>query len=90
MPEITVNRMWTVQSVMGVCIQNQLYTKGDGEQYERMLDRVRNLYPSTENLYLIAKDIYEHSEGLTITNVMYLLERKAVFTTFEIDGDDNA
>lgn len=90
MPEITVNRMWTVQSVMDVCIQNQLYTKGDSEQYECLLDRVRNLYPSTENLYLIAKDIYEHSKEQTITNVMYLLEKDAVFTTFEIDGDDNA
>ena len=90
MPEITVNRMWTVQSVMGVCIQNQLYTKGDSEQYERMLDRVRNLYPSTENLYLIAKDIYEYSKEQTIANVMYLLEKDAVFRTFEIDGDDNA
>ena len=90
MPEITVNRMWTVGSVMDVCIQNQLYTRGDREDYERLLNRVINLYPSTENLYLIAKDIYEHSVEQTITNVMYLLEKDAVFKTFEIDGDDNA
>lgn len=90
MPEITVNRKWTVQSVMDVCIQNQLYTRGDSEQYGSMLDRVRNLYPSTENLYLIAKDIYEHSKEQTITNVMFMLEKDAVITTFEIDGDDNA
>ena len=46
------------------------------------------LQPTVENLYRLAKDIKEHSEGQTITNVMFILERDAVTTIFEIDGSD--
>ena len=40
------------------------------------------------HLYTVACDIKEHSDGQTITNVMFILEREAVTTTFEIDGSD--
>ena len=88
-PNITVNRQWSASKVRQVCIDNDLYTSGDNEDYSNMLDCVRDFYPDTENLYLIAMDIYKHSKGQTVTNIMYLLENKAVTTTFEIDGDDN-
>ena len=40
------------------------------------------------HLYTVACDIKEHSDDQTITNVMFILEREAVTTTFEIDGSD--
>ena len=88
-PNITVNRQWSASKVRQVCIDNDLYTCGDNEDYSNMLDCVRDSYPDTENLYLIAMDIQKHSKGQTITNIMYLLANHAVITTFEIEGDDN-
>ena len=88
-PDIAVNRRWSGMSVRQTCIKHDLYTCGDNENYEHMLNWVERLYPNTENLYFIAEDIQKHSKDQTITNVMYLLEKDAVTTTFEIDGRDD-
>ena len=88
-PNITVNRQWSARSVRQVCIDNDLYTRGDNEDYSHMLDCVNNYYPDTENIYYIAMDIHRHSKGQTVTNIMYMLENNAVTTSFEIDGNDN-
>ncbi len=53
-----------------------------------MLEMVETMNPTYENLYTVACDIKEHSDNQTITNVMFILEREAVTTTFEIDGSD--
>ncbi len=88
-PNITVNRRWSGMSVRQTCIKHDLYTCGDNKDYEHMLNWVERLYPNTDNLYFIAEDIQKHSEDQTVTNVMYLLEKDAVVTTFEIDGQDD-
>ena len=88
-PNITANRLWSAGSVRHTCIKNHLYTAGDSEEYEHMLSWVDRLYPNTENLYFIAENIQKHSNGQSITNVMFLLEKDAVTTTFEIDGRDD-
>ena len=88
-PNIAVNRRWSGMSVRQTCIKHDLYTCGDNEDYEHMLNWVERLYPNTENLYFIAEDIQKHSKDQTVTNVMFLLERDAVMTTFEIDGRDD-
>ena len=88
-PNIAVNRRWSGMSVRQTCIKHDLYTCGDNENYEHLLNWVERLYPNTENLYFIAEDIQKHSKDQTITNVMYLLEKDAVTTTFEIDGRDD-
>ena len=88
-PNIAVNRRWSGMSVRQTCIKHDLYTCGDNENYEHMLNWVERLYPNTENLYFIAEDIQKHSKDQTVTNVMFLLERDAVMTTFEIDGRDD-
>ena len=88
-PNIADNRRWSGMSVRQTCIKHDLYTCGDNEDYEHMLNWVERLYPNTENLYFIAEDIQKHSKDQTITNVMYLLEKDAVTTTFEIDGRDD-
>lgn len=88
-PTITTNRRWSAMRVRETCIKHDLYTAGDCEDYEHMLDWVRRLYPNAENLYFIARDIQKHSHDQTITNIMFLLEQDAVVTTFEIDGQDD-
>ena len=88
-PNIAVNRRWSGMSVRQTCIKHDLYTCGDNENYEHMLNWVERLYTNTENLYFIAEDIQKHSKDQTVTNVMFLLERDAVMTTFEIDGRDD-
>lgn len=88
-PAITRNRMWDRDTVRRACIANHLYTEGDNEAYSKMLDMVDRTEPTTKAMYLVAKDIQEHSDMQTITNVMFILERYAVITTFEIDGNDN-
>ena len=85
---ITRNRSWSSSSVREACVRNDLYTCGDNEAYSKMLDMVERTEPTTKAMYLVAKDIQEHSFEQTITNVMYILEREAVITTFEIDGSD--
>ena len=87
--KITANRFWNTQQVRQACINNDLYTKGSNEDYIEMFDMVRELEPTTENLYLVAKNIADHSANQPITNVMFILENEAVFTTFEIDGRDD-
>ena len=88
-PNITVNRQWTRYTVRQTCIKHDLYTCGDNEEYDHMLSWVERLCPNTENLYFIAENIQKHSKDQTVTNVMFLLERDAVITTFEIDGRDD-
>lgn len=86
--EITSKRFWTRGSVRSACVNNNLYTGGDNEEYEHMLDWVDRMYPNTENLYFIAKNIYCHSADQTITNIMFILEQEAIYTTYEINGSD--
>lgn len=85
---ITRNRRWGRDTVRNACIANHLYTEGDNEAYSKMLDMADRTEPTTKAMYLVAKDIQEHSFEQTITNVMFILERDAVITTFEIDGSD--
>ena len=86
--EITSKRQWYADRVRQACIRNDLYTRGDNEAYSKMLSFVDDNEPSMAALYKVAKDIFEHSKGQTITNVMFILENEAVITTFEIDGSD--
>ena len=78
---------WSYGSVRRACIKNDLYTRGDNESYSEMLDFVDENPVTDMNLYLVAKDITEHSKYQTIANVMYILINDAVTTYFEIDGN---
>lgn len=87
-PNITTRRIWSSDSVRRACIRNDLYTRGDNEAYSSMLDYVSKSDPSTENLYIVAKDIAEHSRPQPISNVMFILECGAVITVFNIEGEE--
>lgn len=86
--EIKVKRRWSIDTVRSACTRNSLYTAGTSGEYERMMELVKSTNPTCENLYTVACDIKEHSDDQTITNVMFILERETVITTFEIDGSD--
>lgn len=89
-PIITRTPHWTVSDVRETCIRNNLYTRGTNEEYEEMFDIVRSVpEPSDFGIHRVAKDIAEHSDGQTVTNVMFILANEAVKYTFELDGNDN-
>ena len=89
-PIITRTPNWTPDTVRMTCIKNDLYTLGDSEAYVAMLDKVSKFpTPSDYGLFVIAKDITEHSEGQTVTNVMYILANSSIRYTFELDGRDD-
>ena len=79
-------RSWNYDSVRRACIRNDLYTSGTNEEYSAMLDVVSNNDPTLPVLYTVAQDIQQHSEDQTVQNIMFILEREAVWTTFEVDG----
>lgn len=83
-PEIIETKQMDAESVRKCCIKNNLYTMGTCREYDEMLNKVSAEQYSLRALYETAKDICEHSEEQTIENVMYLLNRDAVITTYEI------
>lgn len=90
-PTITKTPHWTADSVRAACIRNDLYTRGDSEEYTKMLNQVSKIAnPSDIGIWMIAKDITEHSDMQTVTNVMYILANEAVTYTYELDGSDEA
>lgn len=89
-PEIISIRTWSPDSVRMTCIKNDLYTMGDNDEYAAMLDRVDKIHhPSDYGLYVVAKDIAEHSKGQTVANVMYILANSAIWYTYTLDGRDD-
>ena len=87
-PNIKAESIWSMSDVRETCIKHNLYTRGDVRAYDKMLNRVEELEPDTNGLYEIAKDIQEHSEDQTISNIMFLLNRDAVRTFYQIDGEE--
>lgn len=85
---ITETRKLSPADVRIVCIQNDLYTRGDNEAYDNMLSQCRELTAcSPEELYLIAKDILDHSRtDFTVTEIMHLLSMK-IISTFSIEEE---
>ena len=87
--KIKANRTWNFGNIRAACIRNNLYTCGTTEEYNNLANFINKHKPTYENIYMVAFDIYNHSEGQTITNIMYIIERECVYTTFELDGRDD-
>jgi len=85
MPKIRERKIWSSMEVRNFCVRHDFYACGDNEDYETMLDFVRQNAPTTESLYLVAYDIAAHSEDQTVTNMMFLLSKETVMTFFEIE-----
>lgn len=87
-PSITIEQRWSRDDVRRTCIEQNWYTCGDCGAYDKMLDMVETSTPTTENIYRVAKDICDHSEYQTISNVMFGLMHDAVLTFYTIDGEE--
>lgn len=79
-PKITTKRFWSAMDVRALCIKNDLYTRGDNEAYSDMLAYVSTNNPTTEDLYMVAKNICDHSKGQSVSNIMFMLENDVVKT----------
>lgn len=86
--KIISKRSWSAMRVRVACIHNDLYTWGDNEAYSKMLGFVDTHAPTTEAMYLVAKDIANHSNEKRIAGIMFILESEAVLTGFKIDDYD--
>ena len=86
--KIKETKKWDGESVRAVCINNRLYTRGNSEDYDKMLNQVDRVTPDLDNIFHIAEDIMEHSEDQTLSNIMFLLANKAVTTFYDIEGED--
>lgn len=84
-PKIYEDKKWDSFDVQRVCIKHELYTRGTNDDFRKMLDFVHKKNPTTRNIYLVAKDIWEHSKtDSTIGHIMFLLSRDAVYCFYEI------
>lgn len=84
-PEIVETVSWSYETVRECCIKNNLYTCGTVRQYDLMFQMVMaKENPELIDIYNVAKDIAEHSEDQTVTNVMYLLNKDAIVRLYEV------
>lgn len=80
------------EDVRNFCIHNNLYTRGDSEDYSRMLQSLDKLHNCTpQRVIVIAKDIAEHSDqqdakiDLSLGNIAFYLCEDVMHTTLSID-----
>lgn len=86
-PEITVEKRIDADSVRNACIAHNWYTYGDIRAYDAMLTEASKSEYSVGLLFRLATDIVAHSEpnSNTVENCMYILEKEAVSTFFDIE-----
>lgn len=83
-------KRWSTESVRSMCIKNDRYTCGDCEEYQRMLNFVRDNEPTLENIEKVAEDIVNHSDlssyGQTfdenVRSIMFELANDAITYSF--------
>lgn len=67
--KVNVTRKLFYDDVREVCIQNEYYTRGTVEEYSAMFDMIRSFSTIDDTqLFLIAQDIYNHSNIERIMN----------------------
>lgn len=84
-PEVFIRetKMWDADSVRNCCIRHQLYTCGSMQEYNIMLNMIKDLEPSNKNIYKVAQDILSHSDDdQSIENIMFLLGNEVVKTFY--------
>ena len=87
-PTIKTIRQWSMTDIMDMCIRHNFYTDGDICAYSKMLGYVDEHEPSPEVIYIVAGDIMEYTDpdlDQSIPRIMYIIEREAVRTTYEIE-----
>lgn len=92
--KINKSETWASEKVRSLCIKNRYYTAGDCEEYGKMLAFVSNHKPTTNNIYKVAEDIYEHSDidlgkygvekNEMISAIMFEINKECVSAHYEI------
>lgn len=82
---IKENKYWSVTGLRDMCIRHNLYNSGDNEAYNNLLNGLKLREVTIQEMYAVAKDIVEHTEDNNIENVMFLLNREAINTFYEIE-----
>lgn len=88
--KFTEKRVMSPDRLRALCIERNWYTRGNNEEYSRLLDRVTDCCGCAENLTTdklveIAIDIYDHSEitYYTIEAILFELSR-ACYSYFDV------
>ena len=93
---IVERKFWLADDVYRMCNEHDFYDFGTAEEYDAMLDMVSELQPTIENVYKIAKDIYEHTdwgadfenlfgtEDNAIAHIMYNINEDVIRTTYDV------
>lgn len=84
MKRITETQYLSISAVRGVCVENNLYTRGTNEEYAAMFVLVRKLDDgkqaiTADDLYPIAADILAHSDpdtDMDLATLLYCLGRR--------------
>ena len=79
------------EGVRNFCIHNNLYTRGDNEDYVRMLRNAENNKCTPQLIIAIAKDIAEHSDeqdakiDLSLGNIAFYICEDVMYTTLSFN-----
>ena len=79
------------EDVRNFCIHNDLYTRGDNEDYSRLLSLGKSHNCTPQRVIMIAKDIAEHSDqqgakiDLSLENVVFCLCKDVMHTILSTD-----
>ena len=92
-PKIKAVRHWNSCEVRQLCIKNEWYTHGDCQAYSDMLGFVDRNDPTTENIYLTALDICQHSfdgdiDDDDVTTMMEQIEKSVVDKFYYIGEEE--
>lgn len=92
--KINEKKYWGMSEVRSMCIKHRFYTAGDCEAYGKMLNFVSNHKPTTNNIYKVATDIFEHSDidldrygcdrNEMIQAIMFDIHKECVSVLYEI------
>lgn len=76
-----IQRVWHMDSLRSFCIRNNLYDAGTVRDYDLILNFVENTVPTEANIWIVAQDIKEHSQGrssLSTADIAKRLEAQVV------------
>lgn len=91
-PIVNTAKSWNPTSIRKMCIDNDLYTCGDVDEYNAMLAFVDSNEPTSSNMYAVAFDIVNHSDfsayGTTFEEsleaVLFEILNKAIITSVSL------
>ena len=85
---IKEGRTWSVTDVQQICINENLYTKGDNADYTKMLDFIKIHKPTKANIKKVAEDILRHSNtDLNLISLMFMIYIKVQVFCYECDQE---